>query len=185
MILFFGSSNLSNISYHIYHPIKTSIYLDPPVAVVPPVAPGYVEGTFTVLSPRSVAYLDFTGSGSETIAHSMQQLGSENQGRNVWKTMGDNWENEDSWSELNGKNAKTLVGTTRFLEGTKLVGLVLKTLKLDMLWQHLGGHIGPSQVSSGAMLKNCLLGRMVTQVWSHDMHAQQLSTVPMFVPKGI
>mmetsp|Transcript_31234 Transcript_31234/g.67363 ORF Transcript_31234/g.67363 Transcript_31234/m.67363 type:complete len:262 (-) Transcript_31234:43-828(-) len=33
---------------------------------------GYVEGTFTVLSPRSVAYLDFTGSGSETIAHSMQ-----------------------------------------------------------------------------------------------------------------
>jgi hypothetical protein len=96
MILFFGSSNLSNISYHIYHPIKTSIYLDPPVAVVPPVVPGYVEGTFTVLSPRSVAYLDFTGSGSETIAHSMQQLGSENQGRNVWKTMGDNWENEDS-----------------------------------------------------------------------------------------
>ncbi|CAJ1419602.1 unnamed protein product, partial [Effrenium voratum] len=33
---------------------------------------GYVEGTFAVLSPRSVAYLDFTGSGSETVAHSLQ-----------------------------------------------------------------------------------------------------------------
>lgn len=35
---------------------------------------GYVAGTFAVLSPTSVAYLDFTGSGSETIAHSMQTL---------------------------------------------------------------------------------------------------------------
>jgi len=33
---------------------------------------GYVAGTFAVLSPTSVAYLDFTGSGSETIAHTMQ-----------------------------------------------------------------------------------------------------------------
>jgi len=33
---------------------------------------GYTVGTFAVLSPTQVAYLDFTGSGSETIAHSLQ-----------------------------------------------------------------------------------------------------------------
>ncbi|CAK8987701.1 Pyridoxamine 5'-phosphate oxidase family protein ustO (Ustiloxin B biosynthesis protein O), partial [Durusdinium trenchii] len=33
---------------------------------------GYVQGTFAILSPKSVAYLDFTGSGAETVAHSLQ-----------------------------------------------------------------------------------------------------------------
>ncbi|CAE7755958.1 ustO, partial [Symbiodinium pilosum] len=33
---------------------------------------GYTAGTFAVLSPNKVAYLDFTGSGAETIAHSLQ-----------------------------------------------------------------------------------------------------------------
>mmetsp|Transcript_44206 Transcript_44206/g.82688 ORF Transcript_44206/g.82688 Transcript_44206/m.82688 type:complete len:207 (+) Transcript_44206:54-674(+) len=33
---------------------------------------GYTDGTFAILSPTKVAYLDFTGSGAETIAHSLQ-----------------------------------------------------------------------------------------------------------------
>ncbi|CAE7401745.1 ustO [Symbiodinium natans] len=33
---------------------------------------GYTAGTFAILSPTQVAYLDFTGSGAETIAHSLQ-----------------------------------------------------------------------------------------------------------------
>eukprot|EP00438_Fugacium_kawagutii_P002838 Skav214124 [mRNA] locus=scaffold1185:579122:582226:- [translate_table: standard] len=46
---------------------------------------GYVQGTFAVLSPTCVAYLDFTGSGAETIAHSMQKLG-----RHGWAVMDQN-----------------------------------------------------------------------------------------------
>lgn len=33
---------------------------------------GYSAGTFAVLGPTTVAYLDFTGSGAETAAHSME-----------------------------------------------------------------------------------------------------------------
>lgn len=33
---------------------------------------GYTDGTFAILSPTKVAYLDFTGSGAETIAHSLE-----------------------------------------------------------------------------------------------------------------
>ena len=120
------------ISYHvyiyiyIYHPMKMSIYLDPlRHRQVPPVfLPGYVEGTFTVLSPRSVAYLDFTGSGSETIAHSMQQLGSAISPGEIslgeWRFM--KW--AEQWQKIWQTFKKTLVGSTRFLEGTKLVGLL-------------------------------------------------------------